>query len=96
MNMKIARTSTSGTTLANPSAPSTTEWTGAGAGTITVEAAPEDGQVRIFVNSASAAVSFTVNYTGRAGASTLVLSQDQCGILQYNATGGYWMRISTT
>jgi hypothetical protein len=96
INLKIARTSTSGTTLANPSAPSTTEWTGAGAGTITVEAAPEDGQIRIFVNSASAAVSFTVNYTGRAGASTLVLSQDQCGILQYNATGGYWMRISTT
>jgi hypothetical protein len=96
LNMKIARTSTSGTTIANPSAPGTTVWTGAGAGSITVEAAPEDGQIRVFCNAASAAVNFTVNYTGRAGASTLVLGQDVCGILQYDATGAYWHRISVS
>jgi hypothetical protein len=94
--MKIARTSTSGTTIANPSAPGTTVWTGAGAGSITVEAAPEDGQIRVFCNAASAAVNFTVNYTGRAGAATLVLAQDVSGILQYDATGAYWHRISVS
>jgi hypothetical protein len=96
LNMKIARTSTSGTTIANPSAPGTTVWTGAGAGSITVEAAPEDGQIRVFCNAASAAVNFTVNYTGRAGAATLVLAQDVSGILQYDATGAYWHRISVS
>jgi hypothetical protein len=94
LNLKIARTSTSGTTIANPSAPAMTVWTGAGAGSITVEAAPEDGQIRMFSNSASAAVNFTINYTGRAGAATLVLPQDQCGMLMYDATGAYWHRLS--
>jgi hypothetical protein len=94
LNLKIARTATSGTTIANPSAPAMTVWTGAGAGSITVEAAPEDGQIRMFSNSASAAVNFTINYTGRAGAATLVLPQDQCGMLMYDATGAYWHRLS--
>jgi hypothetical protein len=94
--MKIARTSTSGTTIANPSAPGATVWTGAGAGTITVEAAPEDGQFRIFTNSATAAVTFTVNYTGRGGASTVVLNQDQSCVLQFDGTGACWNKISVS
>jgi hypothetical protein len=96
LNMKIARTSTSGTTIANPSAPGATVWTGAGAGTITVEAAPEDGQFRIFTNSATAAVTFTVNYTGRGGASTVVLNQDQSCVLQFDGTGACWNKISVS
>jgi hypothetical protein len=41
-------------------------------------------------------VTFTVNYTGRGGASTVVLNQDQSCVLQFDGTGACWNKISVS
>lgn len=79
---------TAGQTLTS-SSPYATVVNSASANTINLPASPSNGEVKVVGNVGAGTV--TVGYTGRAGATTKTLAQDNSATFQYIAGLNYWI-----